>query len=93
MIGVLDDYPSFEKLREYCEGLELAANFIRENTPQKVRIAFILLHNIAEILMDRIAEKAFDSDEFRNRVGLPPFATVSRSPMILFPKRDRKSVV
>jgi hypothetical protein len=27
---VLDDYPSFEKLPEYCEALELAAAFIRE---------------------------------------------------------------
>jgi hypothetical protein len=51
MVGVLDDYPSFEKLREYCEALELAAAFIRENTPQRVRVAFILLHNIAEILI------------------------------------------
>jgi hypothetical protein len=25
MVGVLDDYPSFEKLQEYCEALELAA--------------------------------------------------------------------
>jgi hypothetical protein len=74
MVGVLDDYPSFEKLREYCEALDLAAAFIRENTPQRVRVAFILLHNIAEILMYRIAEKAFDSDEFRSRVMPPQFS-------------------
>lgn len=74
MIGVLDDYPSFEKLQEYCEALDLAANFIRENTPQRVRVAFILLHNISEIMMYRIAEKAFDSDEFRSRVMPPKFS-------------------
>ncbi len=90
MVGVLDDYPSFEKLREYCEGLELAANFIRENTPQRVRIAFILLHNIAEILMYRIAEKAFDSDEFRSRVMPPQFSrTLKRKVRREFPEQIR----
>lgn len=74
MIGVLDDYPSFEKLQEYCEALDLAANFIRESTPQRVRVAFILLHNIAEIMMYRIAEKAFDSDAFRSRIMPPQFS-------------------
>jgi hypothetical protein len=90
MVGVLDDYPSFEKLREYCEGLELAANLIRENSPQKVRVAFILLHNIAEILMYRIAEKAFDSDEFRSRVMPPQFSrTLKRKVRREFPEQIR----
>jgi hypothetical protein len=40
MVGVLDDYPSSEKLREYCEALELAANFIRENTQATVSSSY-----------------------------------------------------
>jgi hypothetical protein len=90
MIGVLDDYPSFEKVREYCEALDLAATLITENTPQKVRVAFILLHNIAEILMYRIAEKAFDSDEFRSRVMPPQFSrTLKRKVRREFPEQIR----
>lgn len=90
MVGVLDDYPSFEKLREYCEALELAASFIRENTPQRVRVAFILLHNIAEILMYRIAEKTFDSDEFLSRVMPPKFSrTLKRKVRREFPEQIR----
>lgn len=90
MIGVLDDYPSFEKLREYCEALELAASFIRENTPQRVRVAFILLHNIAEIVMYRIAERSFDSDEFRSRIMPPQFSrTLKRKVRREFPEQIR----
>jgi hypothetical protein len=90
MVGVLDEYPSFEKLREYCEALELAANFIRENTPQRVRVAFILLHNIAEIMMYRIAERAFDSDEFRSRIMPPQFSrTLKRKVRREFPELIR----
>jgi hypothetical protein len=90
MVGVVDDYPSDEKLREYCEALELAANFIRENTPQRVRVAFILLHNIAEILMYRIAERAFGSDEFRSRVMQPQFSrTLKRKVRREFPEQIR----
>lgn len=74
MIGVQDDYPSFGKLQEYCEALDLAAHFIRENTPQRVRVAFILLHNISEIMMYRIAEEAFAFDEFASRVLPPQFS-------------------
>jgi hypothetical protein len=90
MIGVIDDYPSFPKLREYCEALELAATFIRENTPQRVRVAFILLHNIAEILMYRIAERAFDSDEFRSRIMPPQFSrTLKKKVRREFPEQIR----
>lgn len=69
-----EEYPSFKKLREYCEALELAANFIQENTPQRIRVAFILLHNIAELLMYRIAEQSFGPDEFRSKVLPPQFS-------------------
>lgn len=90
MIGVLDDFPSFEKLREYCEALDLAASFVRENTTQRIRVAFILLHNIAEILMYRIAERAFDSDEFRSRVMPPQFSrTLKRKVRREFPEQIR----
>jgi len=90
VVGVLDDYPSLEKLREYCEALELAANFIRENTPQRVRVAFVLLHNIAEIMMYRIAERAFNSDEFRSRIMPPEFSrTLKRKVRREFPEQIR----
>jgi len=69
-----EEYPSFNKLREYCEALELAANFIKENTPQRIRVAFILLHNIAELLMYRIAEQSFAYDEFSSKVLPPQFS-------------------
>jgi hypothetical protein len=74
MARSIEEYPSFKKLREYCEALELAANFIQENTPQKIRVAFILLHNIAELLMYRIAERAFDHDEYISKVITPKFS-------------------
>lgn len=74
MARSLEEYPSFEKLQEYSEALELAAGFIQENTPQRIRVAFLLLHNIAELLMYRIAEEAFNTDEFRSKVLPPQFS-------------------
>jgi len=74
MARSIEQYPSFKKLREYCEALELAANYIQENTPQRIRVAFILLHNIAELLMYRIAERTFDYDEFSSKVIQPQFS-------------------
>jgi hypothetical protein len=74
MARSIEEYPSFGKLREYCEALELAANFIQENTPQKIRVAFILLHNVAELLMYQISKRAFDYDEFTSKVIPPRFS-------------------
>lgn len=74
MARSVEEYPSFEKLQEYCQALELAADFIQQNTPQKIRVAFILLHNIAELLMYRIAEQFFDRDEFISKVIPPQFS-------------------
>jgi hypothetical protein len=79
MARSIEQYPSFKKLREYCEALELAANYIQENTPQRIRVAFILLHNIAELLMYRIAERTFDYDEFSSKVIQPQFSSLHYS--------------
>jgi hypothetical protein len=69
-----EDYHSFQKLREYCETLQLAANLVLTNSPHNVRVAFILLHNIAELLMYSIAEREFESDEMMSKVRPPQFS-------------------
>jgi hypothetical protein len=90
MARSIKEYPSFEKLREYCEALELAANFIQANTPQKIRVAFILLHNIAELLMYRIAANSFGYDEFSSKVMQPKFSrTLKRKVLREFTEQIR----
>ena len=56
MARPLEEYPSFEKLREYSRALELAAGFIEENTPQRIRVAFLLLQIASRLLTHRLLQ-------------------------------------
>jgi hypothetical protein len=68
------DLRTVENLRDFVEAIEIVRDFLIANTPQKVRLALIVLDNIAELLMAHICRDIFDNDEFVAKIKRPRFS-------------------
>ena len=68
------DFHTVENFRDFIEAAEIARDFLIANTPQKVRLALIVLDNTAELLMSHLCSEIFADDEFRAKLSPPRFS-------------------
>jgi len=59
------------------ESVELAVEFMKSRTPQRIRLSFILLHNVSELLMHSMIETWIFEDEFFSRLRPPQFSKLN----------------
>jgi hypothetical protein len=84
------EFRTVENLRELTEAIEIVRDFVIADTPQKVRLALIIVDNTAELLMFQICRGIFEGDRLAAKILRPRFnRTFERKTIKFFePKID-----
>lgn len=67
------EFQTLENLRDFMEAIEIVRDFLIADTPQRIRLALIILDNTAELLMAQISREIFETDEFHAKIVRPRF--------------------